>query len=87
MKILVLGAKGFLGKWVLVKLRTHRPDVQIVETSLSLGVDLRESRQTNNLFESTMPDYVINCATYVGGIQFGYIHPAEIFNNNKFKNF
>jgi GDP-L-fucose synthase len=28
------------------------------------------------------PDYVLNCAAYVGGIQFGLKHPAELFHNN-----
>lgn len=28
------------------------------------------------------PEKVINCAAYVGGIQFGYKHPAELFRNN-----
>lgn len=78
--ILVLGANGFLGKRVCHKLKEKQ--ILYHGTSLSKGVDLREKEQTFNLFETIKPKYVINCASYVGGIQFGYKHPAELFYNN-----
>ena len=78
--ILVLGANGFLGKRVCHKLKEKQ--ILYHGTSLSKGVDLRENEQTFNLFETIKPKYVINCASYVGGIQFGYKHPAELFYNN-----
>jgi GDP-L-fucose synthase len=82
LKILVLGATGFVGKWVLEKLAQLRPEATVVGTSLSMGVDLRDKHQTSRLFQTIRPNFVINCAAYVGGIQFGYQHPAEIFANN-----
>jgi GDP-L-fucose synthase len=82
MKVLVLGTTGFVGKWVVEKIKRLKPELEIVETSLSLGVDLRDKKQALDLFKTVHPGYVINCAAYVGGIQYGYIHPAELFSNN-----
>lgn len=78
--ILVLGATGFLGKTVCQKLKDR--NIKFVPTSLSLGVDLRDEKQTLTLFEEVKPEIVINCASFVGGIQFGYKHPVELFQNN-----
>lgn len=78
--ILVLGATGFLGKSVCLKLKAN--GVEFSPTSLSSGVDLRDEKQTLTLFEVVKPDVVINCASFVGGIQFGYKHPVELFQNN-----
>ncbi len=78
--ILVLGATGFLGTTVCRKLKLK--NIEFVPSSLSLGVDLRNEKQTIDLFEKTKPEIVINCASYVGGIQFGYKHTAELFHNN-----
>ncbi len=78
--ILVTGATGFLGKRVCRKLDTL--GLKYTRTSLSLGVDLRDRAATQKLFESVKPHYVLNCAAYVGGIQFGQKHPVELFQNN-----
>lgn len=78
--ILVLGATGFLGKQVCKKLEVSGR--KFVKSSLSLGVDLRNYNKTVKLFSETKPEIIINCASYVGGIQFGYKHPAELFTNN-----
>ncbi len=78
--ILVLGSTGFLGKTVCRKLDERGLDYTI--SSRSLGVDLREKEQVLKLFEKVKPEYVLNCAAYVGGIQFGYKHFGEIFTNN-----
>jgi GDP-L-fucose synthase len=78
--ILVTGATGFLGKRVCRKLSTQ--GLRHFKTSLSLGVDLRDEKQCRKLFEEVGPDFILNCAAYVGGIQFGYKHPAELFHNN-----
>ena len=78
--ILVTGATGFLGKRVCRLLEAR--GLSYLRTSLSLGVDLRDADQTRRLFQEVRPTQVINCAAYVGGIQFGYKHPAELFHNN-----
>jgi GDP-L-fucose synthase len=78
--ILVTGATGFLGKRVCRLLSAqglaHTP------TSLSMGVDLRDPAATQALFERVRPSQVLNCAAFVGGIQFGVKHSAELFHNN-----
>lgn len=78
--ILVTGATGFLGKRVCRKLLER--GVEFERTSLSLGVDLRDPVQALRLFETVRPDKVINCAAFVGGIQYGYKYPAELFTYN-----
>lgn len=79
-RILVVGATGFLGRRVTRHLsQLGQP---FSTSSLSLGTDLTDARQTFALFESARPDFVLNCAAYVGGIQFGYKHQAEMFRNN-----
>lgn len=78
--ILVTGATGFLGKRVCRLLKNSH--IEYTPTSISLGTDLRDEKQTMDLFDSVRPDFVLNCASYVGGIQFGLKHEAEIFKNN-----
>lgn len=78
--ILVTGATGFLGKRVCQRLNELK--LEYTQTSISLGCDLRDEKQTFELFEKVKPDYILHCAAYVGGIQFGLKHPAEMFKNN-----
>ena len=53
-----------------------------IGSSLRLGVDLRDYQQTINLFNKYDVTKVINCAAYVGGIQFGLSRQADLFQNN-----
>jgi len=78
--ILVTGGTGFLGGRVCRKLGLRGLEYQA--TGLRLGVDLRDRDATFDLFSTTRPEYVINCASLVGGIQFGYRHPVELFTDN-----
>jgi GDP-L-fucose synthase len=78
--MLVTGATGFLGKRVCKLLDVA--EKKYIKTSKSLGVDLRERSQVFELIEQTKPDYILNCAAFVGGIQFGAKHPVELFQNN-----
>ncbi|MCK4358323.1 MAG: NAD-dependent epimerase/dehydratase family protein [Candidatus Cloacimonetes bacterium] len=78
--ILVTGATGFLGKRVCRKLEQR--NLPFKKTSLSLGIDLQNEKQTFQLFKDIKPEYVLNCAACVGGIQWGYKHFGEIFKNN-----
>jgi len=79
-KIFVAGGTGFLGKSVVRRL--EKGSVPYVSSSLSQGVDFRDRKQLENFFTSEKPDIVINAAAFVGGIQFGYDKPGEIFFNN-----
>jgi GDP-L-fucose synthase len=78
--ILVTGATGFLGKRVCHLLRQR--GLAFERTSLSLGCDLRDAVATRALLQRVQPKQVLNCAAFVGGIQFGYKHSAELFHNN-----
>jgi GDP-L-fucose synthase len=82
--ILVTGATGFLGKRVCRKLEAR--GVEFEKTSKSLGVDLRDQAATRALLERVRPKTVLNCASYVGGITYGYKHPADLFRNNLLMN-
>jgi GDP-L-fucose synthase len=78
--ILVTGCTGFLGKRVCRRL----DDLGLPYSGVSLrkGPDLRDRQATLEFFDDFQPKKVINCAAFVGGIQFGYKHSAELFHNN-----
>ena len=78
--ILVTGATGFLGKRVCRQL--DAAGLPHVKTSLSMGLDLRDASATSDFLAQVKPRQILNCAAFVGGIQFGYKHPAELFQNN-----
>lgn len=79
-KVAVLGHTGFLGTVVT----RHLEEVGAFHAgaSLSSGVDMRELDELRRWFDEARPDVVLNCAAYVGGIQFGLKHPVQIFENN-----
>jgi len=79
-KIFVPGGDGFVGSSVVKKLKEK--NLNFFSLSLNDGYDFRDFNQTKELFEKERFDAVINCAAFVGGIQFGYEHPGEIFYNN-----
>jgi len=69
-----------LGKRVVNKLKEK--GIDYVSLSLRDGYDFRDVKQARDLFERERFDALINCAAFVGGIQFGYEKPGEIFHNN-----
>lgn len=79
-RVFVPGGNGFLGKRVVAKLKEK--GANFVSLSLGDGIDFRDNMQTKSLFEREKFDAVVNCAAFVGGIQWGYEKPAEIFYNN-----
>jgi GDP-L-fucose synthase len=78
--IVVTGATGFLGKRVCRALVQR--GLAYTPTSLSSGLDLREPTAVLDFFARVQPSYILNCAAFVGGIQFGYKHPVGLFRNN-----
>ncbi len=79
-RVFVAGGNGFVGSRVVRKLKEK--NINFVSLSLRDGIDFRDFKQTKSLFEKEQFDAVINCATFIGGIQFGYEKPGEIFHNN-----
>lgn len=78
--ILVTGCTGFLGKRVCRQLDSK--GIPYLGTSRQTGLDLCDRQATLAFFADKKPKQVLNCAAFVGGIQFGYKHPAELFHNN-----
>ena len=78
--ILVTGCTGFLGKRVCRQLDSKH--ISYTGISRANGPDLRDREETLKFFDAQRADYVLNCAAFVGGIQFGYKHSAELFHNN-----
>ena len=79
-KIFVPGGDGFVGQSVVKKLKEK--NLNFFSLSEKDGYDFRNFEQTKAVFEKEKPGAVINCAAFVGGIQFGYEYPGEIFYNN-----
>jgi len=79
-KILVPGGNGFLGRRVVRIL--NEKGIKFISLSLRDNIDFRNFKQTKELFKKEEFDAVINCAAFVGGIQYGYEKPGEIFYNN-----
>lgn len=82
--ILVTGATGFLGNKVVSKLKEQ--SITPIQTSKSMGLDLLDLQATRDFFESTRPEIVINCAAFVGGIQYGSKYPVELYEKNTLMN-
>jgi GDP-L-fucose synthase len=78
--ILVTGSSGFLGINLCNQLREL--NIPFTETSLSKGTDLMNLDETRSLFSVVKPSIVINCAAFVGGIEYGYKYPLELLENN-----
>ncbi|MDP2910162.1 MAG: NAD-dependent epimerase/dehydratase family protein [bacterium] len=79
-KIFVPGGDGFVGSNVVKKLKER--GFNFFSLSEKDGFDFRNFEKTKKVFEKEKFDAVINCAAFVGGIQFGYKYPGEIFYNN-----
>ena len=85
MKILLMGATGFLGKRVVK--RFNEQAISYLPASTSLGTDFRRLEQFEEIFLKNKDiTHIINCATFIGGIQFGLEHTGEIYYNNSLIN-
>ncbi len=78
--VLVLGATGFVGTNLTQALSNH--DLNIVRTSKSDGVDLRDASQAEALLKQVQPNYIVNCAAHVGSLNYVTQQAADIVRNN-----
>src|SRR5438445_6312565 len=78
--ILVTGGGGFLGSYVIDKLRAA--GCQSIFAPRSTEVDLRESKAIIQLLERIQPDMVIHLAAVVGGIGANRRYPGQFFYDN-----
>ncbi len=79
-KILLLGATGFVGRNVAHQL--NKAEIDFEKSSKSLGTDLRDLKQTKELFLNVMPDIIINCAAHVGSLNYVTENAANIILDN-----
>jgi GDP-L-fucose synthase len=79
-RVVVTGGGGFLGSFVVRKLR--EAGVQDVIVPRSAQYDLREHASIVRLFEEGRPDLVIHLAATVGGIGANRENPGTFFYDN-----
>lgn len=79
-KIFIAGGTGFLGKRLIKKLKEKK--LPFITTSLSMGIDFRNLKQTVDFFKKNQPKIVIHAAGQVGGIKYGIDHAGEMYYNN-----
>jgi len=78
--VLVTGGAGFLGSYVMKKLRAR--GCQRVFVPRSKDYDLREKKAIVRLYDQIRPDIVIHLAAVVGGIGANQKHPGRFFYEN-----
>lgn len=79
-QVLVTGGAGFLGSFVVEKLRER--GCQAVIVSRSRDYDLRDRDAIIRLFREARPELVIHLAAIVGGIGANQAHPGRFFYDN-----
>lgn len=80
MKIVLLGANGFVGTNVAAVLNENK--VPFLRASRKSGLDLREVSQTITWFAKNKPDIIINCAAHVGSLNYVTRQAADIIGDN-----
>lgn len=79
-KVLVTGGAGFLGKYVVKKLK-ERGATQIVVPRRQ-SVDLRQESAVQALMEAERPTVVLHLAGTCAGIAANIAHPSDFFRDN-----
>lgn len=77
-KIVITGGKGFLGSYVVEKLK--KKGAKNIFVPRSKDFDLRKKQKCGDVVKGA--DIVIHLAAQIGGIGFINEHPGEIFYNN-----
>ncbi len=79
-RVMVTGGAGFLGAWVVQKLRQR--GCQSIFVPRSKDYDLRRGEDLRRALADAAPDIVMHLAARVGGIGANRAHPAEFFYDN-----
>jgi GDP-L-fucose synthase len=78
-RVCVTGGAGFLGSFVVEKLKARGADVFIPTIE---EYDLTQMDSIKKMYDASKPNLVIHLAAQVGGIGANREHPAEFFYNN-----
>jgi GDP-L-fucose synthase len=79
-RVCVTGGAGFLGSYVLEKLRARGPK-EIYVPKIE-EYDLVQPEAIERLLRTARPDLILHLAAHVGGIGANRAHPAEFFYDN-----
>ena len=79
-KVIITGGSGFLGSFVVNKLKALNPKNIFVPRSKDY--DLRKLEDIKRMLKDAKPDIIIHLAARVGGIYANREHPAEFFYDN-----
>lgn len=79
-KVTVTGGAGFLGSFVVERLKEKNP--QDIFVPRSKDYDLRKKEAIVQMYEDTNPDVVIHLAATVGGIGANRENPGKFFYDN-----
>jgi GDP-L-fucose synthase len=80
MKILVLGGHGFVGSHVLTQLSAK--GFECVAASRRTGLDMLRPEELKARLGALQPDFIVNCAAYVGSLNFVSRMMADILRVN-----
>ena len=78
--MVVTGGGGFLGSYVVERLKVHGAEQVLVPTRAEY--DLRDLDQVERMYADMRPDVVIHLAAVVGGIGANRERPGEFFYDN-----
>ena len=79
-RVMVTGGAGFLGSWVVQRLRQR--GCQSIFVPRSKDYDLRRGEDIRRALTDAAPDLILHLAARVGGIGANSAHPAEYFYDN-----
>ena len=79
-RVMVTGGAGFLGTWVVQRLRQR--GCKSIFVPRSKDYDLRRGEDIRRALTDAAPDLILHLAARVGGIGANSAHPAEYFYDN-----
>jgi len=80
MRVLVLGATGFVGQNLVTKLQEK--ECEVFTSSKSMGVDLLDYNQARDLIKETNPDTIYNLASHGGSMLYVRQYAADVYSDN-----